>query len=139
MATSKPISTISYNTLDFLVPRLESLVAGEILQAWFFIPHNAETHKDDEVKGKAHIHLLLMPNKRVDLVKLAKMFVEVDPAKPDKPLKCISCFRSSWVNCPSYGSIRFSISLTSADAAAFWLTLSEILSAQIFRQSPTNP
>lgn len=97
MATSKPISTISYNTLDFLVPRLESLVAGEILQAWFFIPHQAETHKDDEVKGKPHIHLLLMPNKRVDLVKLAKMFVQVDPAKPDKPLKCMP-FRPSNVS-----------------------------------------
>lgn len=93
MATSKPISTISYNTTDFLVQRLQSLVSSEIIQSWFFICHRGEK-KNDEVVGKDHIHLLIIPNKRVDLVKLGKEFIEIDTSNPDKPLKCMP-FRNS--------------------------------------------
>lgn len=93
MATSKPISTISYNTFDFLLSRLNSLIDSEAIQSWFFIHHRGES-RNDEVVGKDHYHLLIVPNKRIDLVKLGKEFVEIDISNPDKPLKCMP-FRNS--------------------------------------------
>lgn len=94
MATSKPVSTISYNTVDFLKEKLDDMLSCEILQFYAFIVHKPDT--DDK---KEHIHLRLVLNKRVDLVKLQKEFVQ-PVADNDKPLKCM-LFRpaseSDWI------------------------------------------
>lgn len=96
MATSKPISTISYNTDNFLRRRLDELTNIGTLQAWFYIHHLGES-KDDESPCKEHIHLLVLPNKRVDLVKFQQEFVEINPVDLKKPLRCMP-FRNSVVN-----------------------------------------
>lgn len=93
MATSKPISTISYNSPEFLVARLEALASAGAFSSWFFIEHLAEAK--DETPGKAHIHLLICPNKRIDLVKLQQEFKEVQPK--GKPLGVMP-FRNAKVN-----------------------------------------
>lgn len=49
MRTSKPISTISYNTLPFLKEKLDDLVNNQVLEFYFFIWHHAE---DDEAGKK---------------------------------------------------------------------------------------
>lgn len=88
MATSKPVSTISYNSEDFLKEKLQDLLDSEIISFYSYIVHKADT--DDK---KEHIHLRLVLNKCLDLVKLQKEFIEFVPAS-DKPLKCM-LFRPS--------------------------------------------
>ena len=76
MATSKPISSISYNSDSFLVDRLAVLSKAEVISFWAFIHHKAEKGLD-EVPGKAHIHLFVMPNKLVDLMKFQKEKIKI--------------------------------------------------------------
>lgn len=89
MNTSKPISTISYNSPDFLKARLEELVNNHTIADWIFIKHDAE-----EDERKDHIHLWIEPNRRLDTMTLQDFFKEFDPDHPDKPLGCIK-FNSS--------------------------------------------
>lgn len=81
MRTSKPISTISYNTENFLKGKLEELTRNHWIADWMYIPHRAE--KDE---AKDHIHVYVEPNKMMDTMALADQFRELDPFKPDKPL-----------------------------------------------------
>ena len=89
MRTSKPISTISYNTQEFLVHQLDELVKNHKVCDYMFINHFAE---EDEKKN--HIHLWIKPNTLVDTMDLQKFFVEANPDNPLKPFKCID-FHSS--------------------------------------------
>lgn len=82
MKTTKPISTISFNTFDFLVLKLDDLVKAHILSFWAFITHKPE---DDEGGSKEHIHLFCVPSKLLQTDDLKDMFKEFDPQKPDKP------------------------------------------------------
>lgn len=94
MATSKPISSISYNTEDFLKAKLSKLTESGIVTFWAYIRHNGESRLDDEAAGKDHWHLLLIPNKCIDLVSIGKEFHEFFPNDPHKPLRCMP-FRTS--------------------------------------------
>lgn len=94
MATSKPISSISYNTEPYLVTKLTSLVQSGIISFWAYIRHNGEEKTQDEAAGKDHIHLLMIPNRRVDLVAVGKEFQEFYPNDPQRPLRCMP-FRTS--------------------------------------------
>lgn len=96
MATSKPISTISYNTDKFLLARLGELLESGKISAWFAMPHDGEK-VDDEACGKPHIHLLLLPNKCLDLMQVTNHFVEFDPQNAKLPLKCMP-FRTSKIS-----------------------------------------
>ena len=81
MATQKPLSTISYNTESFLSEKLKSLYKAHIIQSYQYIKHKGEDGDKD------HIHLRLEPNKRLDPMDLAEMFIELDPNNV-KPLCC---------------------------------------------------
>lgn len=70
MATQKPISTISYNTLPFLREKLSDLYNAHIIQAFQFIFHKGEDGDKD------HIHLRIEPNKRIDQMELTTIFIE---------------------------------------------------------------
>lgn len=83
MKTSKPFTTISYNTPDYLKAQLDDLVQRNILYFYAFVWHYRE-----EDESKDHIHLLLHPNGQVDTDKILKHLEEFDPAVPDKPLRC---------------------------------------------------
>lgn len=81
MATSRPISTISYNTLPFLRSRLEELVSNHKIQAFMYIYHKGEDGDKD------HIHLRIVPNTRLDPMVLTDFFKEPDLKFPkNKPL-----------------------------------------------------
>lgn len=84
MRTSKPIATISYNSQEFLVQKLDELIQNHKISDYVFINHFAE---EDEKKN--HIHLWLKPNKLLDTMDLQKYLTELDPKNPTKPLKCI--------------------------------------------------
>lgn len=81
MATQKPISTISYNTEDFLREKLDNWYKAHIIQAYQYIKHIGEDGDKD------HIHLRIEPNKKLDpmdLLEGLKQYV----AGNDKPLTC---------------------------------------------------
>lgn len=84
MRTSKPFSTISYNTEDFLNLRLGELVQRRQIDFFAWVHHYAE---EDETKE--HKHLYIVPNGRVDTDQILDYLLEFDPKHPDKPFKCI--------------------------------------------------
>lgn len=85
MRTSKPISTISYNTPEYLKSKLDELVRNHTISDYMYIQHHAEA---DERKD--HIHLWLKPNKLLDTMDLQDHFKELDLNNPTaKPLGCI--------------------------------------------------
>lgn len=90
MATSKPISSISYNTPEFLEDKLNEFVNAGVITAWFYIFHNGEPQADnDEALGKDHIHLMVIPNKCIDLLKFTSSFTQFNPDQPKLPFKCM--------------------------------------------------
>lgn len=88
MRTSKPISTISYNTENFLRHQLNELVKNHRISDYMYIKHDAE---QDEKKD--HIHVWIKPNTLVDTMDLQTFLTELTPDNV-KPLKCID-FRTS--------------------------------------------
>ena len=98
MTTSKPFSTISYNSEDFLISKLDDLVTNGILDEYSFIHHAAE---DDEEKD--HIHLYMIPAHKMDTSQVKEYLKEYDVKNPEKPLGCISCVSSKWDDFYMYG------------------------------------
>lgn len=72
MQTTKLISSISYNTPDFLSGKLFDLVRQGIIEYAHWIWHSPE-----EDEKKSHAHLVLKPNRRLDTSKLRNEFVEL--------------------------------------------------------------
>lgn len=89
MRSSKPFSTVSYNTPVFLNDRLHELLAKRVIDFFAFVEHYPE-----EDEKKSHIHLYLIPNGRQDTDQIRDYFDELDPENPQKPLRCLP-FRSS--------------------------------------------
>lgn len=77
--TSNAISTISYNTEEFLKDTLNELIACHIIQSYQYIKHKGEDGDKD------HIHLRVVPNKRIDMMDLTERFKEYVPDNK-KPL-----------------------------------------------------
>lgn len=93
MLTSKPFSTISYNTDEFLSDTLNKLVDEHKLDFWCYITHQPE---DDETKY--HKHLYMIPCGRVDTCALAEILREPDETHPHNPLGIIRCKSSKFTD-----------------------------------------
>lgn len=91
MRTTKPISTISYNSPAFLELKLNELLKAGRISFWAFIPHAPE---DDEAGLKPHSHVYIEPSKMLQSDDLRNELKEFDPSFPAKPLGCLA-FRSS--------------------------------------------
>ncbi len=89
MRTSKPFSTISYNSENFLKVKLNELIKNRVLDFWVFIEHAPE-----EDEKKAHKHLYLIPNGILQTDVLKEYLAEPDPNDPEHPLNC-TIFASS--------------------------------------------
>lgn len=89
MKTTKPISTISYNSHAFLRGTLERLKKSHKIAFWVFIRHEPE-----EDEKKAHFHVYIEPNGKVDTEALRDLFQEIDRDNFDKPLGVLP-FKSS--------------------------------------------
>lgn len=89
MKTSKSIATISYNTVEFLVQKLEELRKAHKIEFWFAMPHKPE---DDECKGKPHSHVWIQPAVLLQTMDLQDELKECVPGK--KELGCISFWNS---------------------------------------------
>lgn len=84
MKTSKPLSTVSYNTHDFLISKLNDLVENKIIYFWSLIKHKAEKEETKE-----HYHIIIFPCDRVDTIAFQPLFKEFDPTRPTDPLGCL--------------------------------------------------
>ena len=79
--TKKTMSTISYNSEEFLVNVLEKLVMAHFLQAYCYICHKGEDGDKD------HIHLILYPNRSIDYMDISEQLREPDITRIDG--KCL--------------------------------------------------
>lgn len=91
MATTKPQSTISYNSESFLQGALKSLVKANVAKFACYVRHIGE---DDESHKKDHYHVYIEPCRRVETFDLKNRFIEVVPN--DNPLGCITFRDSKW-------------------------------------------
>lgn len=90
MKTSKPISTISYNSEEFLKAKLDYLVRSGEIAFWFYIKHHGEFDDVTNMQDKDHIHLYCEFADRVDTIKLGEMFLEYENGDLNsKPLRCM--------------------------------------------------
>lgn len=89
MRTSKPISTISYNSHDFLRQKIEYWKSIGIIEYAMWIRHEPE-----EDEKKAHYHVYLRPAMLIQTMHLEEDSCEIDPQNPEKPFKMVS-FRIS--------------------------------------------
>ena len=94
MRTSKPVSTISFNTAGFLSLKLEELVDSKIVSVWYYIAHDGE---DDEGGKKDHSHLYIEPSKLIQTDDLVDHFKERDP-RNKKPLGCLRFYNSKFAH-----------------------------------------
>lgn len=96
MRTRNAVSTISYNSNDFLERKLNHLVSTHQLQYWAYFVHKAE---DNEKRD--HKHLFLLPDKLLDTSSLHDELIELHP---DGTLDTCKLFRpSKWGDWYFYG------------------------------------
>lgn len=87
--TALPMSTISYNTNEFLEARLQGMLDAGKLDDYRFIRHYGEDGDKD------HFHVLVYPAKRLDFTAVSKDLREVDITCTDKPLGVMPWRKSS--------------------------------------------
>lgn len=85
MRTSKPFSTISYNSDKYITLKLNALVYSGKISFWCAIRHKPES---DEKKD--HLHVYIVPSAMFQTDDLKSYLAEVDPDHPKQPLTCIS-------------------------------------------------
>lgn len=93
MRTTKPISTVSFNSKEYLTLKLNELTKAKVLSFWAFIEHQPE---DDEGGNKVHYHVYMEPSKMCQTEDLRQEFREYDPDKPDKPKGCLTFVSSQF-------------------------------------------
>lgn len=86
MRTTRPISTISFNSSAFLEVVLDDLKRAGVITFWAFVTHFPE---DDEGGKKEHHHLYVELSKLTQTDNLTKELTEYIPGN-NKPLKCIA-------------------------------------------------
>lgn len=92
MKTSKPFSTISYNSREFLKVKLDDLIQRQVISFYSFVYH----YKEEDEK-KDHIHLVIFPNGQYQTDALRDYLLEPDPTDlTNKPLGIMPCQNSKW-------------------------------------------
>ena len=95
MGTKKPLSTISYNTVEYLRKVFSDLYERRIVKFYAFIHHECEA---DE--SKKHFHVYFEPNKNVDPMDIQFLLREFNEENPEKPLGCMPLWNSdsdNWI------------------------------------------
>lgn len=87
--TALPISTISYNSKDFLLTKLDELFNAGKLDDYRTINHKGEGGDKD------HWHVFMIPTRRIDTAQLRMEFQEIDINNPEKPLGVMPMRKSS--------------------------------------------
>lgn len=98
--TTKPISTISFNSPSYLALKLDELIKSRVVTFYAFVPHVPE---DDEGGSKEHIHVYIEPSKLLQTDDLRDFLKEFDPMLPDKPKGCLPFHSSKFDDWYMYG------------------------------------
>ena len=77
MRTTKPTSSIFHGSKEHLKYKLDDLLKRGEIDFYAFIKHNAE---DNEKKD--HIHMYIVPGKRIDTNRLVDYLMEIDMNNP---------------------------------------------------------
>jgi len=93
--TSRPLSTISYNTEPFLIEKLEQWQTAHLISEYQYILHKGEDGDKD------HIHLRVVPNKSLDPMYLADALVEFVKGE-ELPRRC-----KPWRNSDEYNWLLY--------------------------------
>lgn len=93
MRTSKPFSTISYNSLEFLNEKLGMLLQKRLITFYAFVKHYPE-----EDERKEHKHLYIIPNGQIDTDSVTDYLQEMDLTNPLKPLGVMPWQSSKWAD-----------------------------------------
>ena len=88
MRTSKAVSTISYNSEEFLKQKLDELMSEGVIEFYAFIKHKAEEDEEND-----HIHLYMQPMRYINTEVLLDRFIEND-ASNNRCFRCI-CMKTS--------------------------------------------
>ena len=80
--TKGEISTVTYNTEEFLIDALEEWYDAHLIQCYMYIKHIGEDGDKD------HIHLRIVPNKKLDPMVLTERLKEYT-SDNKKPLGCL--------------------------------------------------
>lgn len=99
MRTTKPISTISFNTTEFLFLKLCELLKAGRISFWAYVLHEPE---DDEGGKKRHHHVYVEPSRMLQTDDLKAELKEFDPSMPDKPLGCLTWNSSKFADWVMY-------------------------------------
>ena len=90
MITRSNISTISYNSDDFLIFKLNDMIKNHCIEFWAFINHIPE-----EDERKPHKHLFIIPSGTVDTFALSDILEEIDFTNPAMPPLCTIFWKHS--------------------------------------------
>lgn len=99
MKTTKPFSTISYNSEQFLKSQLDKLVTTRKIAFYTFVFHYAEADEN-----KNHRHLIIFPNGQIQTDSVTDLLQELDLNNPLKPLGVMPWRSSKWDDWYLYAS-----------------------------------
>lgn len=97
MATSLPLSTVTWNTPEYLAKVLDNHYKARDIQFYAFIHHYPDT--DDIVKGasgKDHYHVFIEPAYKVDLFDVRDWFDEVPEDSEKGIIRCLPLHKSKF-------------------------------------------
>mgnify|MGYP004675502197 CR=1 FL=1 len=81
MKTVKPISSVTWNTEEFLQKKLKELTDNHTISFWFYVFHLPESNEKKE-----HFHIYLEPDCRVDTNDIRVHFEEVPKDSKEKDI-----------------------------------------------------
>lgn len=82
--TTKAISTISFNSKEFLELKLNELIKSKIISFWCFI-----THEPEEDEKKEHHHVYIIPSKMIQTDDLREFLIQHNEDDPSRPFGCL--------------------------------------------------
>lgn len=94
----KPLSTISYNTEDYLKLKLNELIKNKLIDFWCYIKHKGEINILTGEVEKDHIHLFFTPIVAIEKDSIREYFDEIDPNNITQPLKVMPMRISDFEN-----------------------------------------
>lgn len=99
MNTRRPISTISYNSVEYLNKVLSYLISHKIIEYYSYIVHHGELNNTLGEYEKDHIHLFIVPNGTINTVDLGEYFEEyIDGEKlPRKCIRWCTSVEDDWI------------------------------------------
>lgn len=122
MKTTKPVSSVSWNSRQYLVDRLEELRKAHLIAFWVLIQHYAE---EDEKKD--HIHFYLEPNRSIDTELLREKFIELVPGS--KPLGVNKFQKSNFQNWLWYSLHDKAYLLSKGETRNFSYSVSDLIAS----------